>query len=32
VLRRPAKAVRAGWASAAQKIAEHDDDALAMGE
>jgi hypothetical protein len=32
VLRRPAKVIRAGWASAAQKIAEHDDDALAMGE
>lgn len=32
VLRRPAKAVRAGWATASQKIAEHDDDALAMGE
>jgi antitoxin MazE len=32
VLRRPAKATRAGWAAAAQKIAEHDDDALAMGE
>jgi antitoxin MazE len=32
VLRRPAKAARAGWAAAAQKIAEHDDDALVMGE
>jgi antitoxin MazE len=25
VLRRPAKAARAGWAAAAQKIADHDD-------
>jgi antitoxin MazE len=32
VLRRPAKAVRAGWAAAAQKIAAHDDDELVMGE
>ena len=31
VLRRPANAVRAGWAAAAQKIARHDD-ALVMGE
>jgi len=32
VLRRPAKAVRAGWAAAAQKIAAQNDDALVMGE
>jgi antitoxin MazE len=32
VLRRPAKAARTGWAAAAQKVAEHDDDALVMGE
>jgi antitoxin MazE len=32
VLRRPAKAVRAGWAAAAQKLAELKDDELAMGE
>jgi antitoxin MazE len=32
VLRRPAKAVRAGWAEAAKKIAEAGDDALVMGE
>jgi antitoxin MazE len=32
VLRRPAKAVRAGWRAAAQKIAKHDDDGLVMGE
>ena len=32
VLRRPARAVRVGWALAAQKIADHGDDALAMGE
>ncbi len=32
VLRRPAKTVRAGWAAAAQRIAESGDDALALGE
>jgi antitoxin MazE len=32
VLRRPAKAVRAGWAAAAQKLAELKDDELVMGE
>jgi antitoxin MazE len=32
VLRRPAKSSRAGWAAAAQKIAEQDDDALVIGE
>jgi antitoxin MazE len=32
VLRRPAKAVRAGWAAAAQKLAELNDDELVMGE
>jgi len=32
VLRRPAKAVRAGWAAAAQKITTQNDDALVMGE
>jgi antitoxin MazE len=32
VLRRPAKAIRAGWAAAAQKVAEQDDDAPVMGE
>ena len=32
VLRRPAKAARAGWAAAAQKIADQNDDALVMGE
>ena len=32
VLRRPARHVRAGWAAAARKIAEHDDDIPAMGE
>jgi len=32
VLRRPARAARDGWAAAAQKIADHDDDALVMGE
>jgi antitoxin MazE len=32
VLRRPAKAARAGWAAAAQKIAELKDDKLVMGE
>jgi antitoxin MazE len=31
VLRRPAKAVRAGWAAAAQKLAELKDDELVMG-
>lgn len=32
VLRRPAKAARAGWAVAAQKIAAVNDDALVIGE
>ena len=32
VLRRPASPVRAGWAEAAKKIAEHGEDALVMGE
>lgn len=32
VLRKPAKPVRAGWADAARKVAEHADDALVMGE
>ena len=32
VLRRPASMVRAGWAEAAQKIAEDGDDELVMGE
>jgi antitoxin MazE len=32
VLRRPAKAARAGWAAAAQKIADSKDDQLALGE
>ena len=32
VLRRPTSAVRGGWAEAARKIAEADDDALVMGE
>jgi antitoxin MazE len=32
VLRRPASPVRGGWAEAARKIAEADDDALVMGE
>ncbi len=32
VLRRPAKSARAGWAAAAQKIANQDDDVLVMGE
>ena len=32
VLRKPAKPARAGWAAAAQKIAERSDDALVMGE
>jgi antitoxin MazE len=32
VLRRPTRAVRAGWAAAAKKIADHDNDALVMGE
>jgi antitoxin MazE len=32
VLRRPAKATRAGWADAAQKIAELKEDKLVMGE
>ena len=32
VLRKPAKAVRAGWAEAAAAVAAHGDDALLMGE
>ncbi|MBE0660616.1 MAG: AbrB/MazE/SpoVT family DNA-binding domain-containing protein [Bryobacteraceae bacterium] len=32
VLRRPASAVRAGWAEAARSIAEAGDDGLVMGE
>lgn len=32
VLRRPACPARKGWAEAAKKIAEADDDALVMGE
>jgi antitoxin MazE len=32
VLRKPAGPVRAGWAEAAQKIAQANDDALALGE
>ena len=32
VLRRPPRAARAGWAAAAKKIADHDNDALVMGE
>lgn len=32
VLRRPAKAVRSGWAAAAQKIAVFKDDKLVLGE
>ncbi len=32
VLRRPAKAARAGWAAAAKELAEHDDDSLVLGE
>ncbi len=32
VLRRPAKAARAGWAAAAKKLAEHYDDSLVLGE
>jgi antitoxin MazE len=32
VLRRPAKAARAGWAAAAQKVATAKDDGLVMGE
>jgi antitoxin MazE len=32
VLRRPASAVRAGWAEAARSIAEAGDDELVMGE
>jgi antitoxin MazE len=32
VLRRPARPTREGWAEAARKIAEADDDALVMGE
>ena len=31
VLRKPAKPARAGWAEAAQKIAQRGDDALVMG-
>lgn len=32
VLRRPVRPARAGWAKAANKIAETNDDALVMGE
>jgi len=32
VLRRPAKAARAGWAAAAQRLAVGNDDELIMGE
>jgi antitoxin MazE len=32
VLRRPARAARAGWAAAAQEVAGQDDDALVLGE
>lgn len=32
VLRKPAEPPRTGWAKAAQKIAECDDDSLVMGE
>ena len=32
VLRKPSRAVRAGWADAARKIAEAGDDVLVMGE
>ncbi|MCX7180213.1 MAG: AbrB/MazE/SpoVT family DNA-binding domain-containing protein [Proteobacteria bacterium] len=32
VLRKPAKPIRAGWAKAAQKIAQSGDDELVMGE
>jgi antitoxin MazE len=32
VLRKPAPAVRDGWAQAARAVAEHADDALVMGE
>lgn len=32
VLRKPAQPVRAGWAAAARKLAELDDDALVLGE
>jgi antitoxin MazE len=32
VLRRPAKPIRAGWAAAAQRIAEFGDDTLILGE
>jgi antitoxin MazE len=32
VLRRPVSPVRTGWAEAARKIAEADDDTLVMGE
>jgi antitoxin MazE len=32
VLRRPAQAVRAGWAEAAKAVAEQGNDALLMGE
>ena len=32
VLRKPAKRIRAGWAKAAQKIAQSGDDELVMGE
>jgi len=32
VLRKPAHPVRAGWAAAAQKVAERGDDGLVLGE
>lgn len=32
VLRKPVQAVRAGWADAAKRIAQHGDDVLVMGE
>ena len=32
VLRKPTKPARAGWAEAAQKVAQRGDDALVMGE
>ena len=32
VLRRPAKAAREGWAAAARKVADLEDDSLVMGE
>ena len=32
VLRKPARAVRVGWAAAAEKLSEADDDGLVLGE